>query len=192
MLLSSVSLKVQADKSLSCTSNRKKSSSSIWSITSTIMPQILWVGVVTIGTNFHWSAMSTCLEMVVVYLLYVSHWMQYFRLTTESQGLPPPSVYMKPSLTRCQDAWELHLLGAWLHMGRGPYGTLVPRPHPAHVRRRGLVSQVQILGLAPEAWSNQSNRRAAFIGIMRKREQVLQTDSSKCVMRFIMQFVIVY
>ena len=25
---------------------------------------------------------------------------------------------------------------------------LVPRPHPAHTRRRGLVSQVQILGLA--------------------------------------------
>ena len=37
---------------------------------------------------------------------------------------------------------------------------------PDHVRRRGLVSQVQILGLAPEAWSGQSNCRAAFIGIM--------------------------
>ena len=27
---------------------------------------------------------------------------------------------------------------------------LVPRPHSAHARRKGLVSQVQILGLAPE------------------------------------------
>ena len=26
--------------------------------------------------------------------------------------------------------------------------SLVPRPHPAHARRRGLVSQVQILGPA--------------------------------------------
>ena len=54
--------------------------------------------------------------------------------------------------------------------------SLVPRPHPAHTRRRGLVSQVQILGLAPEVWSGQSNRRAAFIGIMR---QVLQSYRSK-------------
>ena len=46
--------------------------------------------------------------------------------------------------------------------------SLVPRPHPAHARRRGLVSQVQILGLAPETWSGQSNHRAAFIEIMRK------------------------
>ena len=38
--------------------------------------------------------------------------------------------------------------------------SLVPRLHPAHARRRGLVSQVQILGLAPEAWSSQSNHRA--------------------------------
>ena len=42
-------------------------------------------------------------------------------------------------------------------------------------RRRSLVSQVQILGLASEAWSGQSNHRAAFIGIMQKREQVLQS-----------------
>ena len=34
---------------------------------------------------------------------------------------------------------------------------LKARPHPAHVRRRGLVSQAQILGLAPEAWSNKWN-----------------------------------
>ena len=82
MLLSSVSLKVQADKSLSCTSNRKKSSSSIWSITSTIMPQILWVGVVTIGTNFHW---SECLHvwrwLWYIYYMYhiecnISDWLQ--------------------------------------------------------------------------------------------------------------------
>ena len=33
--------------------------------------------------------------------------------------------------------------------------SLVPRPHPAHARRRGLVSQVGMLGLAPEAWSGQ-------------------------------------
>ena len=57
-------------------------------------------------------------------------------------------------------------------------GSLVPRLHPAHARRRGLVSQVQILGLALEGWSNQWNRRAAFI-IMLKREQVLQFYRSK-------------
>ena len=33
--------------------------------------------------------------------------------------------------------------------------SLVPRPHPAHARRRGLVSQVQILGPAPETRSGQ-------------------------------------
>ena len=42
--------------------------------------------------------------------------------------------------------------------------SLVPRPHPAHARRKGLVSQVQILGLVPETWSGQSYRRTAFIG----------------------------
>ena len=57
--------------------------------------------------------------------------------------------------------------------------SLVPRPHPAHARRRGLVSQVQILGLAPETWSGQSYRRTAFIGIMQKREQLLQSYRSK-------------
>ena len=41
-------------------------------------------------------------------------------------------------------------------------GSLVPRPHPAHARRRGLVSQDQILGLAPEAWSGQSNHRSSI------------------------------
>ena len=42
------------------------------------------------------------------------------------------------------------------YRGRGvpssAVGSLVPRPHPAHARRRGLVSQVEILGLAPETW----------------------------------------
>ena len=60
-----------------------------------------------------------------------------------------------------------------------PVSSLVPRPHPAHARRRGLVSQVEILGPAPKAWSGQSNHRAAFIGIMRKQEQVLQSYHSK-------------
>ena len=42
--------------------------------------------------------------------------------------------------------------------------SLVPKPHPAYTRRKGLVSQVQIFGLAPEAWSGQSiaNHRAAL------------------------------
>ena len=53
------------------------------------------------------------------------------------------------------------------------------RPHPAQARRRGLVSQVQILGLAPEAWSGQSNHKAVFIGIVRKQEQLLQSYCSK-------------
>ena len=54
--------------------------------------------------------------------------------------------------------------------------SLMPRPHPAHVRRRGLVSQVPILGLAPETLSSQSYRRAA---LMQKREQLLQSYCSK-------------
>ena len=65
--------------------------------------------------------------------------------------------------------------------------SVLPRPHPAHTRRRGMVSQVQILGLAPEVWSGISNHRAAFIGIMQKQEQVLQSYHSKCVMRFFAQ-----
>ena len=48
-----------------------------------------------------------------------------------------------------------------------------------HARRRGLVSQVEILGLALEAWSNQWNRRVVFIRIMRKQKQVLQSHRSK-------------
>ena len=63
------------------------------------------------------------------------------------------------------------------------------RPHPAHARRKGLVSQVQILGLAPEVWSGQSNRIVAFTGIMQKREQVLQSHCTT-VMKFTDQFVI--
>ena len=35
------------------------------------------------------------------------------------------------------------------------FSSLVSRPHPAHVRRRGLVSQVGMLGLAPETRSGQ-------------------------------------
>ena len=54
--------------------------------------------------------------------------------------------------------------------------SLMPRPHPAHARRRGLVSQVPILGLAPETWSGQSYCRAAFIGI---NAQLLQSYCSK-------------
>ena len=55
--------------------------------------------------------------------------------------------------------------------------SLVPRPHPAHTRRRGLVSPVQIFGLALAlaAWSDQWNRRVALIRIMQKQEQVLQS-----------------
>ena len=57
--------------------------------------------------------------------------------------------------------------------------SLVPRPHPAHTRRRGLVLQVQILGLAPKVWSGQSDRRRAFIRMMRKRNKLLQSHRSK-------------
>ena len=58
------------------------------------------------------------------------------------------------------------------------YTNLVSRPHPAHVRR-GLVSRVQILGLAPEVWSNQWNCRTALIEIMQKWEEVLLSYHSK-------------
>ena len=43
------------------------------------------------------------------------------------------------------------------------------------------MPQVQVLGLAPEAWSGQSNRRAAFIGIMWKQEQILQSYHTQSV-----------
>ena len=62
--------------------------------------------------------------------------------------------------------------------------SLIPRPHPAHTRRRGLVSQVQILGLAPEAWSSQSDRRTAFTRIMRKRNQYFNRTAQSDVMIF--------
>ena len=35
------------------------------------------------------------------------------------------------------------------------FSNLVTRPHPAHMRRSGPMSQIQMLGLAPEAWSDQ-------------------------------------
>ena len=57
--------------------------------------------------------------------------------------------------------------------------SLMPRPHPAHVRRRDLVSQIQILGLAPEALSDLSNLGVALIGIMWQQEQVLQWYCSR-------------
>ena len=81
------------------------------------------------------------------------------------------------------DKWLLDLFGrAWASPTLGwstgtrastDQSSLLPRPHPAHARRRGLVSQVQILWLAPELWTSQSDRRTAFIRIMWKREQVL-------------------
>ena len=58
--------------------------------------------------------------------------------------------------------------------------SLMPRPHPAHMRIGGLVSQVQILGLATEAWSNHWNYRVAFIGIMRKWEVLQWYHSKRC------------
>ena len=70
--------------------------------------------------------------------------------------------------------------------------SLVPRPHPAHARRRGLVSQVPILGLAPETWSGQSYCRVAFIGIMHSYfNRTAQSD----IMKFIIhtgKFVILH
>ena len=42
------------------------------------------------------------------------------------------------------------------------------------------MSQVQILGLVPEAWNSQSNCRAAFIGIMQS-SLCAQTQSFPCV-----------
>ena len=56
------------------------------------------------------------------------------------------------------------------------WGSLVLRPHPAHVKWRELVSQVQIFGLAPEV----------RIEIMQKREQVCTTQSNA--MKFIIQY----
>ena len=44
----------------------------------------------------------------------------------------------------------------------------MPRPYLAHTRRRGLMSQVQILGLAPKVLSDKWNCRAAFFGVMRR------------------------
>ena len=57
--------------------------------------------------------------------------------------------------------------------------SLVPRPHPAHVRRRGLVSQVK----NPWASSRSVERpiksqSSVIIRIMRKREQVASFPGS--------------
>ena len=60
-----------------------------------------------------------------------------------------------------------HIVTPW----HTKYIILMPRPHPAHSEVRGLVSQVKSLGYFQ---SDQWNHRAAFIGIMQMREQVLQ------------------
>ena len=66
-----------------------------------------------------------------------------------------------------------------------PDSSLVPRPHLAHARRRGLVSQVQILGLAPKAWSGQSDRRRAFIRITWQQNKYFNHTAPSDVMIFI-------
>ena len=73
-----------------------------------------------------------------------------------------------------------------LLMGAPP-PSLVPRPHPAHVRRRGLVSQVQILGLAPEAWSGQSNPQSRVYWNNAEARTSTSIYCSKRVMRFIIR-----
>ena len=101
---------------------------------------------------------------------------------------PSCNVHLIITLLSHSNTFKVYLAKLFLLGGPNTlFISLVPRPHPAQGRRRSLVSQVQILGLAPEAWSGQSNRRAAFIGIMRKREQVLQSYHSKRVMTFIIQ-----
>ena len=55
--------------------------------------------------------------------------------------------------------------------------SLVPRPHLAHVRR-SLVSQVKILGLAPEVWNGQSDHTTAFIRIIVNTEARTSTCTS--------------
>ena len=59
--------------------------------------------------------------------------------------------------------------------------SLVPRPHPAHVRRRDLVSQVQIR-------SGQWNRRTTFIGLIQTWELVISQaqDFWSCNTRFLL------
>ena len=56
-------------------------------------------------------------------------------------------------------------------------------------------SEVQTLGLAPKAWSGQSDRRRAFIKIMRKRNKYFNRTAQSDIMIFIFhtdKFVILH
>ena len=64
-------------------------------------------------------------------------------------------------------------------------GSLVPRCHPAHMSRRGLVLQVEILWLA--TWSGQSNCRVAFIGKSRGKNKYFSNPAQSDIMRFLIQ-----
>ena len=73
----------------------------------------------------------------------------------------------------------LHPLIASLGISNQLSLSLYPDPTQAHTRRRGLVSPVQISGLAPAlaALSNQWNRRVAFSGS--KNKYFNHTDDSQ-------------
>ena len=53
------------------------------------------------------------------------------------------SVIISVNCNISSTSYGNHKLASW-----PPLINLVPRPHPAHARRRGLVSQVQTLGAA--------------------------------------------
>ena len=113
---------------------------------------------------------------------FVCRSVQVCALFAPNKGLHFQTLHASSSLLICYLHWcnVFNGLGLPANLREFPLTalSLVSRPHPAHARRRGLVSQVQILGLAPETWSGQSYCRTAFIGIMRKRE-LLQSYRSK-------------
>ena len=81
-----------------------------------------------------------------------------------------------------------YLLSIFTATASFPDFSLVPRPPDSSRRGKGSgVTSPNPWAIAPEAWSGQSNCRAAFIGIMQKWELVLQSYHSKPVMRFIIQ-----
>lgn len=58
---------------------------------------------------------------------------------------------------------------------------LFPNPTQLTPRKRGLVSQVQVLWLTPEVWSSQWNHRVAFIGMQEVGQVTTQSDVMKVI-----------
>ena len=72
--------------------------------------------------------------------------------------------------------YELFIKAGTRHVRTGPKKKKsLPGPRPAYARRRGLVSQLLILGLA-----ELQKRRAAFIGTLQPLKVDCNTDQPNC------------